>query len=56
MPTKIYQVDTFTNDLFSGNPAAVCPLEKWPHDKLLQNMAMENNLAQGKRIKNRVAS
>lgn len=46
MPTKIYQVDAFTDVLFSGNPAAVCPLEKWPDDKLLQNIAMENNLAE----------
>ncbi len=43
---KIYQVDAFTDSLFSGNPAAVCPLNEWPDDRLLQNIAMENNLAE----------
>jgi PhzF family phenazine biosynthesis protein len=42
----IYQIDTFTSELFSGNPAAVCPLEKWLPDSLLQNIAAENNLAE----------
>ncbi|APG59889.1 PhzF family phenazine biosynthesis protein [Christiangramia salexigens] len=46
MAQKIYQVDAFTNKLFSGNPAAVCPLDKWPDDELLQKIAMENNLAE----------
>lgn len=43
---KIYQIDAFTDTLFSGNPAAVCPLEKWLPDSILQNIAMENNLAE----------
>lgn len=42
----IYQVDAFTNKLFGGNPAAVCPLEDWLSDDLMQNIAMENNLAE----------
>jgi PhzF family phenazine biosynthesis protein len=46
MKQKIYQVDTFTDQLFSGNPAAVCPLNEWLSDELLQNIAMENNLAE----------
>lgn len=46
MPQKIYQVDAFTNKVFSGNPAAVCPLIKWESDELLQKIAMENNLAE----------
>jgi predicted PhzF superfamily epimerase YddE/YHI9 len=29
MKIPIYQVDTFTGQLFGGNPAGVCPLEKW---------------------------
>jgi hypothetical protein len=29
MKLRIYQVDAFTSEVFSGNPAAVCPLEKW---------------------------
>lgn len=43
---KIYQVDAFTDKLFSGNPAAVCPLDKWLADELLQKIASENNLAE----------
>lgn len=46
MKLKIFQVDAFTAHLFSGNPAAVCPLDSWPDDSLLQNIAMENNLAE----------
>lgn len=43
---KLYQVDAFTDRLFSGNPAAVCPLENWISDELMQNIALENNLAE----------
>lgn len=43
---KIYQVDAFCRELFSGNPAAVCPLSHWPGDRLLQQIAAENNLAE----------
>jgi len=46
MNQKIYQVDAFATELFSGNPAAVCPLSHWPEDELLQKIAMENNLAE----------
>ncbi len=46
MKIKIFQVDAFTNHLFGGNPAAVCPLEKWLLDSVLQNIAMENNLSE----------
>ena len=42
----IYQVDAFAARLFSGNPAAVCPLEAWEPDALLQAIAMENNLSE----------
>ena len=42
----IYQIDAFTNRVFSGNPAAVCPLEEWPEDSLLQAIAQENNLSE----------
>ena len=42
----IYQVDAFTENIFGGNPAAVCPLENWLPDDLMQNIAMENNLAE----------
>jgi PhzF family phenazine biosynthesis protein len=46
MEIQIYQVDAFTDTLFSGNPAAVCPLEEWLPDRTMQNIAMENNLAE----------
>jgi PhzF family phenazine biosynthesis protein len=46
MPQKLYQIDAFGNEVFSGNPAAVCPLEHWLSDDLLQKIAMENNLAE----------
>jgi PhzF family phenazine biosynthesis protein len=44
---KIYQVDAFTDKLFSGNPAAVCPLgDDWLDDSIMQSIALENNLAE----------
>src|SRR6185437_12855561 len=46
MQIKIYQVDAFANKVFSGNPAAVCPLSKWLDDSTMQKIAMENNLAE----------
>lgn len=46
MKQKIYQVDAFADRLFSGNPAAVCPMQQWLEDEILQNIAMENNLAE----------
>jgi PhzF family phenazine biosynthesis protein len=42
----LYQVDAFTDKLFHGNPAGVCILEEWLDDKLMQNIAAENNLAE----------
>lgn len=45
MKINIYQVDAFTNKLFAGNPAAVCPLNEWLPDELMQGIAMENNLS-----------
>ena len=43
---KRYHIDAFTENLFSGNSAAVCPLEAWLPDAVMQNIAMENNLAE----------
>jgi PhzF family phenazine biosynthesis protein len=42
----LYQIDAFTNKLFAGNPAAVIPLDEWIDETLMQNLAMENNLAE----------
>lgn len=46
MKLPIYQVDAFTNKLFGGNPAAVVPLDSWLPKELMQQIAMENNLAE----------
>lgn len=41
----LFHVDAFASRLFEGNPAAVCPLEKWLPDEIMQSIAMENNLS-----------
>ena len=46
MKLPIFQVDAFTNKTFKGNPAAVIPLEQWLTDETMQQIAMENNLAE----------
>ena len=40
----VYQVDAFASRVFSGNPAAICPLKKWLPDEQMQAIATENNL------------
>ncbi|MBC7743946.1 MAG: PhzF family phenazine biosynthesis protein [Flavobacterium sp.] len=42
----IYQADAFTDQLFGGNPAAICPLKSWLPDAQMQKIASENNLAE----------
>ncbi len=42
----IYQVDAFTSQTFGGNPAAVCPLDAWLPDTVMQSIAAENNLSE----------
>ena len=46
MNLTLYQIDAFTDKIFNGNPAAVIPLETWLDEELMQNIAMENNLAE----------
>ncbi len=46
MRIPIYQVDAFTGEVFRGNPAAVCPLERWLDEPLMQSIAAENNLSE----------
>ena len=46
MRIPIYQIDAFSNEIFKGNPAAVCPLNSWLEDSLLQRIAQENNLSE----------
>ena len=42
----ITQVDAFADRPFTGNPAAVMPLEEWLDDATLLAIAAENNLAE----------
>ena len=46
MNIPIFQVDAFSKHIFTGNPAAVCPLKDWLPDTMLQNIAAVNNLAE----------
>ncbi len=46
MSQKIYQIDAFAEKLFTGNPAAVCPLDNWLDADIMQKIAAENNLAE----------
>ncbi|HEY1112408.1 MAG TPA: PhzF family phenazine biosynthesis protein [Chitinophagaceae bacterium] len=46
MTLPIYQADAFTDKLYGGNPAAVCPLPEWLPDETMQKIAAENNLAE----------
>jgi PhzF family phenazine biosynthesis protein len=46
MQLIIYQEDAFAEKVFSGNPAAVIPLQKWLPDETMQNIASENNLSE----------
>jgi PhzF family phenazine biosynthesis protein len=40
----VYHIDAFAGAVFSGNPAGVCPLDRWLDDETLQLIANENNL------------
>ena len=46
MKLPCYVIDAFTDRPFHGNPAAVCPLERWLPDATLQAIAAEHNLAE----------
>ena len=46
MSQALFQVDAFADQVFSGNPAAVMPLQDWLDDAVLQSLAMENNLSE----------
>jgi PhzF family phenazine biosynthesis protein len=46
MNLRMFQIDAFTDRLFGGNPAAVCPLDGWLDDAVMQAIAAENNLAE----------
>ncbi|MEO8173066.1 MAG: PhzF family phenazine biosynthesis protein [Sediminibacterium sp.] len=46
MKYPIYTVDAFTDHVFGGNPAAVCPLTEWLSAETMQQLANENNLSE----------
>jgi PhzF family phenazine biosynthesis protein len=46
MKLPIYQVDAFSRGVFTGNPAAIVPLERWLEDETMQKIAAENNLSE----------
>jgi predicted PhzF superfamily epimerase YddE/YHI9 len=41
-----FEVHSFTDRVFAGNPAGVCPLQQWLDDTLMQRIAAENNLSE----------
>ena len=43
---KQYIVDAFADRVFAGNQAAVCVMDTWPDDDLMQNIAKENNFSE----------
>ncbi|MBA3676707.1 MAG: PhzF family phenazine biosynthesis protein [Sphingosinicella sp.] len=43
---RLVQVDAFADRPFTGNPAAVMPLDQWLPDEVMQRIAMENNLSE----------
>ena len=46
MEIPLYQIDAFADRVFAGNPAAVCPLDAWLPDAVMQAIAAENNLSE----------
>lgn len=46
MKLRFVQVDAFADRPFTGNPAAVVPLDEWLPDEVMQAIAEENNLSE----------
>jgi hypothetical protein len=46
MKIPIYQIDAFTSEIFSGNPAAVCILDTWINDEQLLNLLPQRTICQ----------
>jgi len=42
----MYQIDAFSQKVFKGNPASICPLKEWLEDEIMQKIANENNLSE----------
>lgn len=43
---KQYVVDAFSKEVFHGNQAAVCVMEKWIPEELMMNITKENNFSE----------
>jgi PhzF family phenazine biosynthesis protein len=46
MKFDLYQIDAFTDKIFSGNPACVVPLTSWLPDEILLKITQENAVAE----------
>jgi PhzF family phenazine biosynthesis protein len=46
MKIPVYFVDAFSKGPFTGNPAAICPLQEWLPDSVMQSIAAEHNLSE----------
>lgn len=46
MKIPLFHIDAFSSDVFKGNPAAVCLLESWLPEEVLQSIAFEHNLSE----------
>ena len=46
MKLRIFQIDAFTDSVFSGNPACVVPLKQWLPKKTMLNIAKENAVSE----------
>jgi PhzF family phenazine biosynthesis protein len=46
MNYPLYQIDAFAEQPFTGNPAAVVIFDCWPETRVMQNIALENNLSE----------
>ena len=46
MKIAVFYVNAFAETLFEGNPAAICPLDAWLDDDLMQQIAAQNNLSE----------
>lgn len=46
MKLELFQIDSFTEEIFRGNPACVVPLKSWLSDEMLLKIARENAVAE----------
>ena len=46
-----YIADAFTDTVFKGNPAAICLLQNWISDEMMQNIACQRQHLLSKKIR-----